>query len=225
MIKISINSRQFTKDMNNIMQYSYGFLDGVQRGKQLFLKNIGMSVKEMLEYFIDSNAKMDPQALHHVYEWYKTGSPSARLFDINFTVSNVGLSFFTNFKQSTSIKRGSRVPFYDKARIMELGMTVRIEPRSSNVLVFESDDGTVFTKSPVTVDNPGGDRTAGSFEKVVDLFFKNYFSQMFLRSSGIQDYLNNPRVFKKNLKSGKNQGRSKGLSTGYAWIANAGVVR
>lgn len=225
MIKMYIDSRQFRKEMNNIVEYSLGFLDGINNGKSLFLRNLGMSIKEVLEFFVDSNAKMDPQALHHVYEWYKTGSPEARLYDITFTVSNVGLTFYTKFKQSTSIKDGSRVPFYDKARVMEEGISVRIEPRSSDVLVFEKDGETVFTKSPVVVNNPGGDRASGAFEKVINMFFKNYFTQAFLRSSGIMNYLSNPVVYKKNLPAGKKMGRNKGMSTGYAWIANAGVIR
>lgn len=225
MIKLKINSRQFRKDMNNIIDYSVGFLEGVEKGKYVFFKNLGNVISELLGKFIDTSAKMDEQALHHVYEWYKTGSPSSRLFDINYTVSNVGLSFYTNFKQSQTIKNGSRVPFYNKAKIMEEGIPVRIEPVMSDVLVFEQNGETVFTKSPVLVDNPGGYRTQGSFEKVMDIFFKSYFSQAFMRSSGILDYLNNPVLYKKNLSLGKKGGRSKGLSTGYTWIANAGVIQ
>lgn len=223
MIKMGINSKQFRKDMDNIVQYSYGFLDGIHKGKNLFYRNLGLGIKEALGAFIDSNAKMDPQALHHVYEWYKTGSPAARLFDIQYTVSNVGLSFYTSFKQSTTIKDGSRVPFYNKAKIMEEGISVRIEPTRSDVLVFNADGDEVFTKAPVKVDNPGGDRVQGSFERIVNLFFGSYFTQAFLRASGVIDYLNNPIVYRKNIDAGKKMGRSKGISTGYAWIANAGV--
>lgn len=224
MIKMSINSKKFSKDMHNIMEYSYGFLEGVNKGKGIFLRNLGMNVKELLGEFIDSNARSNPKALHHVYEWYESGNKNARLFDVTYTVSNLGLSFITTFRQSETIKNGSNVPFYNKAKIMEEGTPVVIEPTRSDVLVFEGDDGEVFTKSPVYVDNPGGDAVAGSFQKVVDLFFNSYFSQAFMRSSGLEDYLENPVVYKKNLNSGKNSGKSKGIDTGYRWIANAGVV-
>jgi len=223
MIKLRMNSMQFQKEMNNIVKYSYGFLDGINAGKQVFLKNLGISIKEVVEHFIDSNARVSPQTLHHVYEWYRTGSPSARLFDINFTVSKSGLSFYSNFKQSTTIKNGSNVPFYNKAKIMEEGISVTIKPKNSNVLVFEDNGETVFTRNSVTVKDPGGSSVQGSFEKIFDLFFNRYFTQAFLKSSGILGYLDNPVVYKKNLMSGKKMGRSKGLSTGYAWIANAGV--
>jgi len=61
------------------------------------------------------------------------------------------------------------------------------------------------------------------FEKVFDMFFNRYFSQAFLRVSGIAQYLENPQVYKKNLQAGKKMGKTKGVSTGYRWIANAGV--
>lgn len=211
--------------MNNIMEYAIGFMDGVQRGKQHILRAVGTEAIELLKQFIDSNARTNPAALHHVYEWYQTGSPNARLFDLTYTISNVGLSVKSTFRQSTSIKDGSTVPFYDKARIIENGIPVVIRPRRASVLAFEQNGETVFTKGPIVVDNPGGTEAKNGFEEVFDSFFNNYFSQAFLRVSGIMDYLENPEVFKKNLNAGKRGGRSLGVATGYSWVANVGVKR
>jgi hypothetical protein len=55
------------------------------------------------------------------------------------------------------------------------------------------------------------------------MFFNRYFSQAFLRVSGVARYLENPEVYRKDMKAGKRIGKSKGISTGYRWIANAGV--
>lgn len=223
MIAVKLNQTKFISDMNNIVNYSLGFLDGVKKGKRIFLGNLGVGVKKVLETFIDSNARSNPQMLHHVYEWSKTGSPEARLFDINYTVNNFGLSFYSSFKQSNTIKEGSSVPFYNKAKIMEDGVPVTISPKRSEVLVFEENGETVFTKGPVEVNNPGGAQVRGGFEKTVNLFFTRYFTQSFLRSSGLYKYLNNPEIYKKNFKKGKVGGKSVGISTGYSWIVNAGV--
>jgi len=217
------NSKKFKKEMNNIMKYSIGFLDGVQKGKTPFLKSLGVDAVEIMKQFVDSNARVNPSMLHHIYEWNRIGSPAARLYDINFTVSNVGLSFNSSFRQSESIQDGSKTPFYDKARIIENGLSVVIKPRSSEVLAFEEDGEMVFTKKPIRVSNPGGVEAQGGFEQTMDLFFNKYFSQSFLRTSGVAQYLENPVVYKKNLRAGKARGRSKGLSTGYTWVANAGV--
>jgi hypothetical protein len=217
------DSAQFKKEMSNIVDYSMGFLEGIQRGKTIFLKTVGLETVELMKEFIDSNARVNPDMLHHVYEWNQTGSPSARLYDISYTTSNLGLSFRSSFRQSTSIKNGSRTPFYDKARIMEEGIPVVIRPRVAQALAFEDNGETVFTKNEVRVDNPGGTEVQGGFEKVFDMFFNRYFSQAFLRVSGIARYLENPVVYRKDMAAGKRLGRSKGLSTGYRWIANAGV--
>lgn len=223
MITIKMNQTKLVKDLNNIVEYSMGFLDGVQKGKKIFLNALGSNVKEILEIFIDSNARSNPQALHHVYEWYKVGSPDARLFDIKYTVSNIGLSFKSSFTQSNTIKSGSSTPFYNKAKIMEEGIPVIITPKVSNVLVFEDNGDTVFTKGPVEVLNPGGTEAQGSFEKTVNMFFSKYFTQAFLKTSGVDKYFSNPSIYKKNLSKGKASGRSVGVSTGYSWIVNAGV--
>jgi len=219
----TFNSNQFKKDMNNIVNYSIGFLEGVQRGKTAFLKTLGMETVEVMKEFIDSNARVNPEMLHHVYEWTMTGSPDARLYDISYTTSNLGLSFRSSFSQSTSIKEGSRTPFYDKARIMEYGIPVTIRPKVSQVLAFDDNGETVFTRSPIEIMNPGGTEVEGGFEKVFDMFFNKYFSQAFLRTSGVAKYLENPQVYKKNMPAGKKMGKAKGLSTGYRWIANAGM--
>ena len=134
--------------------------------------------------------------LHHIYEWYQVGSPNARLFDIEFTVSGVGLTFYTNFTQSQSIKEGSNIPFYNKATIMEKGKPLIIRPKKSPVLVFEQDGETIFTSNPVKVYNPGGDEVQGAFEEVFDIFMTQYFKQSFIKASGLYDYIKYPKVFK-----------------------------
>lgn len=224
MIAVRFDNRQFMKEMNNIIEYSAGFIDGVELGKKEFLNNLGFAVEDAASSFIDTMAKLDPQRLHHVYEWYRSGSSDARLFDIKYTVSNLGLSFTSEFKQSSTIKDGSRVPFYNKAAIMESGQSVTIAPRESTVLAFDVNGETVFTKNPVTVDNPGGN-VQGQYANVFDMFFSRYFSQSFLKVSGLYDYFDNPRVFKDNIRRGKRSGRSQGVTTGYRWVVNAKVNR
>jgi hypothetical protein len=223
MIKARVDGTQTIKDLNNFMNYAIGFLEGADSGKKIFMDKLGESAVNSLKQFIDSNARVSPDTLSHVYEWYRTGSPDSRLFDINYTVSGIGLSFRSTFSQSTSIKLGSRVPFYDKARIMEQGIPVRIVPKKSAPLVFDDDNQTVFTQKPISIANPGGTETTGSFKKVFDLFFENYFSQAFLRSSGIESRLKDTTLFSKNAPAGVRYGKSKGIEAGYRWIANATV--
>jgi hypothetical protein len=222
-MRVITNTKQFELQMNNIVKYSMGFLDGVERGKTIFLKNLGAGTIQALAAYVDVSAKGNPRALHHIYEWYQTGSPSARLFDLDYTVSNLGLSITSTFKQSRTIKEDSNEPFYNKASIMERGIPITITPKRSSVLVFEEGGNTIFTKNPVTVRNPGGDEVQGSFEKTVDEFILRYFKQSFLRASGIYDYIKKPVLYKKNIKAGSKLGKSKGIDTGFRWIANAKI--
>jgi hypothetical protein len=220
---VRTNTQSFDKQMNNIVQYAFGFLDGVQKGKKIFLQNLGAGTIQALAAYVDVSARGNPQALHHVYEWYQTGSPNARLFDIDYTVSNLGLTVNSKFRQSRTVKEDSNVPFYNKAKIMEEGTPVTITPKKSSVLAFNQGGETIFTKKSVTVRNPGGDFVQGSFERTVDEFMLRYFKQSFLRASGIYDYIKKPTLFKKNIKAGSKSGKSKGVETGFKWIANAKI--
>ena len=222
-MQITLNTKELEKKLFNIYEYSIGFLDGIEKGKTVFLNNLGIGVIEVLKQYVDAEARSNPKALHHIYEWYQTGSPSARLYSFNYTVSNIGLSFKSTFSQSKTVSNGSNTPFYDKAKIMEEGIPVTISPKKGNKLVFEIDGETIFTEKEIIVENPGGKAVQGSFQKIVDEFFNIYFKQSFLKSSGIYDHIKNPIIYKKNFTAGSKAGKSIGVETGFKWIANAKI--
>lgn len=222
-MKIQFNVKELEKKLLNIADYSIGFIDGVQGGKTVFLNNFGNGVVKVLQLYIDSQARTEPESLHHVYEWYKTGSPSARLFDIEATPRPGGIYIGATFKQSTTLSYDSNEPFVDKARVMEQGKTLKIRPKNAKVLSFDVDGEQVFTNKEVVVDNPGGDYVEGSFKDVIDEFFKSYFTQSFLRSSGLHEYLKAPMGYKNNLSRGAKGGKSTGYEVGFRWITSAKV--
>jgi len=218
MIKVKFNDKDLFRDITNIVEYARGYVEGAEKGKPILLAQLGAATIEMAKEFIDVNARMDPQRLHHVYEWYLTGSPEARLYDLDYTVNRDSVFFTYQFKQSQSVSRGSTVPFYNKAQVMESGMPVTIKARSANVLAFEDNGETFFRPGPIVVDKPGG-AVAGQFGKVLDMFFNQYFRQSFLKASGIAYNLESPAEFHKNLR--KNKGRADGIKAGYNWIVGA----
>jgi hypothetical protein len=220
---VRLNTTSMKLKLDNLVQYSLGFLEGVDGGKKIFFSELGRGVIEALGQYIDAMARSDQQALHHVYEWSETGNRSARLFKFDYIVTGSGLSVNATFSQSKSVKDGSNTPFYDKARIMEKGIPVLIKPKGDNPLVFESDGETIFTKKPILNSNPGGIAVQGSFEKTFDNFMKYYFSQSFLRASGLSDYLETPTIYKKNLAAGVRGGKSVGRATGLKWMMSAKV--
>ena len=224
MITAKTDTDKFYKDMNSIINYSIGFLEGADSGKTKFLSELGKASIEVLKNYIDTSARMNPSMLQHVYEWNRVGSPNSRLFDISYTASNLGLSVKSTFRQSKSVAENSNTPFYNKAMIMEKGIPVTIRPKKANVLVFDVDGETVFSKGPIDIMSPGGPDAQGGFEKIFDEFFSRYFTQAFLMSSGIKKYLEKPEIYKKNISKAKTGGKALGVKTGYAWIAKAGVL-
>jgi hypothetical protein len=223
-MRTRFDTKRFSRDMNNIIGYSRGFLEGAKRGRNQFLTKLGAGIKEILKNYIDSNARVSPETLHHVYEWYSTGSPEARLFDISYKVIGQGISFSSSFRQSTSVRSGSNVPFYDKARIMEKGIPVVISPTRAQALVFEDSGTTVFTKAPITVSNPGGKAAEGGFERAFDSFFRRYLSQSVMESSGLKQHLKSPLAYKKDFTKGVRSGKGSGYQAGYRWILEAGEM-
>jgi hypothetical protein len=222
-MRVRFDTKKFDLQMLNFLEYSTGFIEGVQKGRNVFLKNLSDGTSEGLKRYIDSNARANPQALQHMYEWYKTGSPSARLYNIDCKVVGNGISIKSTFRQSNSIQRDSEVPFYNKAKIMENGIPITIKPKNSSVLAFKIDGEEIFTKKEIKIPVPGGPRARGSYEKIFDEFFRLYFSQSFLKASGLFNYLENPIAYKVNLASGVKNGKSKGIQTGYNWIINAKI--
>jgi hypothetical protein len=220
---IRFDDRAFIKDMNNLVQYSLGYIDGIRMGRDKFLELVGKRVSVILGHFIDSNARMNPAALHHVYEWYQTGNADARLFEISSIASGSMIEFGSTFTQSKTIKEGSKVPFFDKATIMENGTPVTIRTKTSDVLVFDDNGQEVFTKQDIYVENPGGQEVIGEYEKTFRLFFESYFSQAFLQQTGLGAYLSTPTEYSKNFYNGIKSGYQTGLKTGYNWIIEAGV--
>ncbi len=218
-----IDDTAFIKQMNNLVAYANGFLEGVQLGKKDMMKNLGAEIKAMLEQYIDANARMDPQALHHVYEWYQVGQPAGRLFEVDYIVTNAGLSMQSTFSQSKSIKDGSKVPFYNKATIMENGSPVTIKPKNSSVLAFDVDGKTVFTSKPVYVSKPGGE-VQGQFNETFREFFNVYLSQTFLDVTGLRRHFKTPTSFKNNLAAGVAGGRPVGVRVGRNWVASKEMV-
>jgi hypothetical protein len=147
--------------------------------------------------YIDSQARMNPKTLHHVYEWKKTGVPSARLFDLK-VASPAGLSFkiVSNFKPSKSLVPTnfgkSRHVFTNKASVMEAGTPVVIRPKNAERLVFEINGFVVRMPKgkSVTVKRPGGGKATGRFKIAYAQFFTGNLVNLSIKNSRFQQLFN-----------------------------------
>lgn len=202
---MKFDMKDFNKQMNAAIQYSDGFLKGVDQYETYFNAQLAEIIKQAFYKFVDSTARLEPDRLHHVYEWGQTGVDSARLFRIEAFSGRQSIRFVTEFMQSTSTSPSANEPFVDKASVMEAGTTINIAPRSGGVLAFEGDDGDmVFTSSEVTIDDPGGPEVKGAFAAVAREFFSGYLNK------GMMKELIKEMETPKEFSQGWNRGMSKG---------------
>jgi len=167
--------------------------------KNLFKTTIFNQIEKDFGQYVDAQARVKPKSLHHVYEWNKTGNPTARLFNL-YLIDSEGLSFRIgrDFKISKSTvpsknkKQKKRYVFANKASIMEEGIPLVIRPRSAERLVFELDGATVFMPkgTSVTVKRPGGKAATNQFALTYGRFFGGQLVNSSIKSSGFQRIFN-----------------------------------
>lgn len=221
MINVKFDSRDFNKVLKNSVEYSKGFLEGINLNRLQFNRILGGYTVEALGEYIDSKARVNPESLHHVYEWSNVGSRSHRLFKINATATIAQIVFDGSFLQSKMPSEKNKEPFSDKARIMESGISITVQPRNSDFLVFEDDGETVFTTKSVKISSPGGEEVSGSFEAVVEEFFNYYFTNSILYS--LIQRLSSPKEFAKGFPNIKNGGRAAGVAAGRKYFRLVGI--
>jgi len=146
--------------------------------------------------YVDSQARVKPKSLHHVYEWNQAGDPSARLFKLN-KFNSLGLGFSISYeflpsKTFASAEGNRRHVFVNKASVMEAGMPLKIAPRHSKRLVFESNGYTVFMPegASVMVRRPGGAGVKNAFMMTYSRFFKGNLVNASIKNSGFQRIFN-----------------------------------
>ena len=221
MLHVRFDSKELNKMLGNTVSYSYGFLDGVDVEQIEFNRRLGEYTMEALGMFIDSKARMNPDSLHHVYEWGQVGSKGGRLFSFKSKASKRVVHFYGDFLPSKSISPTSSEPFVDKANVMENSIDIVIEPKNSNVLAFEDDGEMVFTVASIYIDNPGGDAVSGSFGRVVEEFFQGYFTNAFLKP--FIQRLSTAKEFSDYFPSGAKRGKTPGITAGRKYMRSTGV--
>lgn len=218
-ISVNFIGTEFKSILNNSIEYSYGFLEGIEKNRIVFNKKLSDIAAEALKKYIDTKARMSPESLHHVYEWGRVGEPSARLFEIDCQPTATVINIVGKFIPSNSVSETSDEPFVDKANVMENAIAVEIEPKSSNVLAFEDEGESIFTVNSIYIANPGGDAVAGSFGRVVEDFFDFYFSTTFLQQSGLLSDLQTANEYSNNFVAGaQGGGRSSGIGAGKQYM-------
>lgn len=221
MYTIKFDGKEAAKMLNNIVEYSNGFIKETEAREQYLANKLGnMSIDAFYEY-LDGLARTNPGMLHHVYEWGQVGNPEARLVELKKQMSGKNsVNIISEFIQSNSIPHGGSEPFYEKAQIMEDGIEVTIYPIKAKALFFEWNGEEFFTAGPVVVANPGGEATRGSFLSAFEEFYNVYFDKVYLNAIRFYDNISNASEFAKNFKSAIKSGNASavGQQTALSWI-------
>ena len=106
---------------------------------------------------------------------------------------------------------------------MENRIAIEIEPRISNVLVFEDSGETVFTANSIYIANPGGDEVAGAFGQTVDEFFSFYFTNSVL-SNVMKDLAIADEFSERFVQGANGGGRSVGITAGKKYLRMDGMI-
>jgi hypothetical protein len=222
-MRVSFDTKNFTKTITNIVKYSEGFIAEAKRNESSLAKGVAELSVDVFYDYLDGLARTHPGMLHHVYEWGQVGNPAERLFELTTKVSGKYVEVAANFLQSSSVSENSNEPFYNKAEIMEDGVPVVINQVNAKALFFVVDGEEFFRLGPIVILNPGGEATRGSFVKAFNEFYNQYFEDVFLQSIRFYDKLRNPKQYSAYVKaSSKSQNAySLGKNAGLAWIRGA----
>ena len=201
-------------------------VEGIKELKSVRSKNEIMSAEysmSAINFVKKTNllAKSIKKSFHHVYEWNGVGSESSRLFRIikrQESGGSISIYYkFNNSRKKAPIAQALKTPgtrgrivtrsgiFKRKAEVMENGQEVSFT--TSRYIAFSPKSGGIVFVPPgktISIRNPGGESTTGSFEK----HFRSWWTVNFGNA------LDSKGVFKKLEKNvaraltKKNAGRS-----------------
>lgn len=223
MYSVYVDGRQAIKSIANAIKYTDAFAQEAKaRESDAASRLADTSISAFYDY-LDSLSRVNPDMLHHVYEWGQVGNPQGRLFELKKILAGGKAGIEAELSKSTSIRPGSNEPFEDKATIMEEGIPVTINEVNAQALFFEIDGEEFFRLGPITIPNPGGDAVRGSFVKAFQEFYNGYFDQVYLKSIRYYQHFANPKQYERNFASAVRGGNaaSAGRYAAKSWVLSA----
>lgn len=220
MISTKINAKKAMKILDNLVAYSDGFIkESKAQESTVTMRLAKLSVNGFYEY-LDQLAKVNPGMLHHVYEWGRSGDPSSRLYNLKVALSKNNAVITSEFLTSETVSSTSNEPFYEKAKIMEDGITVVVQEVEAQALFFEIDGIEYFRTGPIVIENPGGPDVRGSFLEQFEEFYNSYLEDVYLRSIRFYQYFMDTKPYEQNFNAAMKSGNAHGVGrrTALSWI-------
>ena len=225
MLSAKINAKEAMKVLNNLVQYSDGFIKETKAQESTVTKRLAKTSIDGFYEYLDQLARVNPGMLHHVYEWGRVGDPNSRLFELKAALSRNNAIITSDFITSEVPSDTSNEPFYDKARIMEEGIPVVIQEVQAQALFFEIDGIEYFRAGPITIENPGGPEVRGSFVEQFEEFYNTYLNNVYLKAIRFYQYFMDPKEYERNFNGAMKSGNAYqiGRKTALSWIQNMPV--
>lgn len=225
MVSARIDAKDAMKVLNNVVEYSDGFIKQSKASESTVTKRLAnISISGFYEY-LDQLARVNPGMLHHVYEWGRVGDPNSRLFELKAALSKNNALITSDFLTSEVPSNTSNEPFYEKARVMEEGIPIVIEEVQAQALFFEVDGIEYFRTGPIVIENPGGPEVRGSFVQQFEEFYNVYLDKVYLSAIRFYQYFMDAKEYEVNFNGAmrSNNANAIGRSTALAWIENMPV--
>lgn len=225
MVSVKINGKEATKLLNNLVEYTDGFIKETQAQESTIVNKLSKASVAAFYEYLDQLARVNPGMLHHVYEWSRVGDPQSRLYELKRTLTKKTATISADFLQSQIPSDTSDQVFYDKARIMEEGITVIVNEVNAEALFFEIDGVEYFRTGPIVIENPGGPDVRGSFVEQFEEFYNTYFDKIYLNAIRFYQYFMDAKPYEQNfgVAMRSNNANSVGRKTALSWIMNMPV--
>ena len=184
---MKIDTGKMPEKILDLGRYHLSLVDTLHNYPSVSEKIGNAAGKTLVKYFEEYYANLtrtNRYLYQHVYEFDKAGDNKYKLFKANISSAAGVAKIKYNFIDSKIPNKNGYI-FKNKASVMESGQEVIIKPKNSQVLVFDINGDTVFSKSEITVKNPGGN-VAGNFEEQFNKYMKSNAKQVLISSGFIK---------------------------------------
>lgn len=225
MVAVKINAKQAMQVLNNLVDYTDGFIKETQAQESTVVNKLSKSSVNGFYEYLDQLARVNPGMLHHVYEWGMVGDPSSRLYELKRTLTKKTATISADFLLSQTPSPTSDQVFYDKATVMEEGITVIVNEVNAEALFFEIDGVEYFRTGPIVIENPGGPDVRGSFVEQFEEFYNTYFDKIYLNAIRFYQYFMDAKPYEQNFNVAMKSNNANGIGrkTALSWIMNMPV--
>lgn len=182
--KIGWETGQMPDKMMAMATFHGALLKELQQNPKVYERIANAGARIISKYFdayVDHVARIDPYRYHHIYEFGRTGSSSARLFKSIVKNGNISYSL-----TEAKVPNKDGYPFPNKAFVMEAGEPILITPKRGEFLVYDLNGELIVSKQSY-VEAPGGPFVGGAFAAIFDEFFNSNIPEKALKEFGFYD--------------------------------------